>query len=141
AAQPLAAAAERRVRVEDALAVAQEAAEAGLLDRLVALEVVTGAARLVLGPGGVVVGGGRDRVVDGDAEVVVEVAAMRRVPGHVPALLGLVALELLERRARDEHERRVADVHVLEQAPRDLVDAGAAPGAPVSPARGDHEVL
>ena len=43
--------------------------------------------------------------VERDVEVVVEVAAVRRVPGERPALLGLVALDLLERGARDVGER------------------------------------
>ena len=68
-------------------------------------------------------------------EVVVEVAAERRVPRERPAALALVALELVERRARHHGERGVAGVQVLEQAVGQLVGAGGAARAAVVPAR------
>ena len=64
AAGHLAATGEDGVRVEDVVAVAQEAAQAGLLDGLLAREVVAGARRLVLGLGPVVVLRWGDGLVD-----------------------------------------------------------------------------
>ena len=67
--------------------------------------------RVVLGLRAVVVLQRRDRLVERDVEVVVEVAAVGGVPtGTSSRLLGLVALDLLQRRARDVRQRRVARV-------------------------------
>ena len=96
-------------------------------------------ARLAL-VGAEVVDGRLDRRVHRDVEVVVEVGAVGRVPGERPALLGLVALDLLDRRARDLDERGVAGVQVLEQARGHLVRAGRAARAAVLPLRVEHEV-
>jgi hypothetical protein len=112
--------------VEDAVADPKEAAQAGELT-------------LELG-GPVVVLGRHDRLVQRDAEVVVEIAAVGGVPGDGPALLRLVALELLYRRAGHVGERGVADVQVLDEPLRDLVDAGGAAGTAVLPGRIEHEV-
>src|ERR1700755_2347616 len=81
AAELLHAAGERRVGVEDAVAVAQEAADARRLHR-----VLAALRRLA-----VVVLDRRHGGVERDVEVVVEVAAVRRVPAERPAALGLVA--------------------------------------------------
>jgi hypothetical protein len=61
-----------------------------------------------------------------DAEVLVEVVG-ERVPRDVPAHLRLQALDVGQRRARDEDERRVARVQVGEV--RDLVGHERAPAA------------
>src|ERR671916_782839 len=128
-----------RVGVEHPAVHLQEAAAARHLDRLVA-EVVL-AAGGVLGPGAVVVHGRRHRLVDRDAEVVVEVGSVRRVPGDVPALLALPALELGQRRPRHHGVARVAGVEVLEEAGRELVGPRRAAGAAVLPRRVEHEVV
>src|SRR3712207_7371567 len=83
----------------------------------------------------------RSRLVDRDAEVVVEVGAVRGVPGHVPAPRRLPALQLGQRSARDHGVAGVAAVQVLEEAGRQLVGAGAAAGAALVPRRVEHEVV
>ena len=71
-----------RVGVEDAVVVAQEEAVPGISTGCVELR-----ARRLGSAGAVVVRRAASTdVVDGDAEVVVEVAAVRRVPGERPAL-------------------------------------------------------
>jgi hypothetical protein len=81
-----------------------------------------------------------DGLVLRDVEVVVEVAAVRRVPRERPAPLGLVPLDLVERRARHVRQRRVANVEVVEQTLGHLVGAGRAARASVFPRRIEHEV-
>src|SRR5215208_2092895 len=129
----------RGVRVEDAVVDAQEAARAGHLDRLLVLGEERGSALLVLLRRPVVVFHRRDRLVERDVEVVVEVAPVRRVPRERPTLLRFVALDLLERRAGDVGQRGVASVQVLHLALRDLVGAGGAARAAVLPARVEHD--
>src|SRR5580692_4879917 len=80
------AAGERRVRVEDAVAVAQEAAQARHLSRD---SFIAGR----LGP--VVIDGRLHRRVDCRVKVVVEVAAVGGVPAEVPAAGRLVGSELV----------------------------------------------
>ena len=74
-------------------------------------------------------------------EVVVEVAAERRVPGKRPPALGLVALDLVDRRARHDRERRVTRRQMLAESVGHLVRRGRAARAAVVPARVEHEVL
>src|SRR5947207_3897361 len=104
-----------RVRVEHTAVGLEEAAPARQLERLVRLEEVRPHG-LVLGPRAVVVLVRRDRLVDRDPEVVVEIGPERRVPGDVPTLLRLPPLQLLQRRARHHGVAGVADVQVLEEA-------------------------
>ena len=97
--------------------------------------------RLELGLGPVVVRSRPDGLVDRDAEVVVEVAAVRRVPGDVPAPLRLVPLQLLQRRPRHHGVAGVAGVEVVEEARRHLVGAGGAARAALLPVGVEHEVV
>jgi hypothetical protein len=128
--------------LEDVVAVAQEAADAGHLDRLLGLQhpprAATGGRDLVAAA--VVDLERRDGLVDRGVEVVVEVAAERRVPREVPALAHPVVVELRERCARDGRERRVADVQMLDQARRAVVGVGRATRAAVVPRGIEHEV-
>ena len=81
----------------------------------------------------------RHRFVVGDVEVVVEIAARRRVPREAPAHAPLVRRELRERRARDDRERRVARVQVREVA--EVVGHQRAARAALVPRRVEHEVV
>src|SRR4051794_26798794 len=82
------------VGVEHVVPDAQEAAEAGTLHRLVSVDVAAGAGRPVLLGGAVVVLDRRDRLVERDVEVVVEVAVLRGVPREAPTPLRPVGIDL-----------------------------------------------
>ena len=71
--------------------------------------------------------------------VVVEVAVVARYPGESPAHALLVGVDLFDRRARDERERRAARVHVLQR--RDRVARQRAGFAAGAPRRVEHEVV
>src|SRR5260221_6198498 len=114
AARRLRAARERRVGVEHVVADAEEATLPGLLARFTGHEESRLAALFVLGLRPVVVFDRRDRLVERDVEVVVEVAAERRIPGERPTPLGLVDLDLGQGRPRPDRERRVACVELGE---------------------------
>ena len=75
----------------------------------------------------------RDPVVEGGVEVVVEVAAVRGVPGERPAHPLPVRGELLVRRSGHRDQRRVADVQLPQ--PADPVGGGGAASAAVSRGR------
>ena len=77
---------------------------------------------------------------EADAEVVVEVAAVRRHPLELPAHALAKALDLGQRRARDDQQRDVAmrQVHVHAV---DVVGHERAARAALLPARAEHEVL
>src|SRR5205823_6601283 len=81
-------AAVRRVGVEDLVADGEETTQAGLLARPLEHPRSAGLAQLRALP--VVEPDGLPGRVDGDVEVVVEVAAEGRVEGHRPTPLGLV---------------------------------------------------
>src|SRR6266496_4371550 len=88
-----------RVRVEHTAVGLEEAAPARQLERLVRLEEVRPHG-LEFDPRAVVVLARRNRLVDRDPEVVVEVGPERRVPGDAPTLLRLPPLEFRQRGAR-----------------------------------------
>src|SRR6266851_5314975 len=139
AAELLGAAAEGGVGVEHRVAVAQEAADAGLLGRPV--QDPGQAGLLQLGLVAVVEHHRPDRGVDADVEVVVEVAAERRVPGEIPALARLVRRDLRLRSPGDCGEGRVPGPQISEQPWGQLVQAGRAARARVVPRRVEHDVL
>ena len=112
---------------------------AGLLRRAVGHPAL--AHRLELLPTAVVVFDRGDRLVLGHVEVVVEVAAVGRVPRKRPTLAAAVVLDLGEGSPRHRRERRVPLVQVLEQTVGHLVRPGRAARAAVVPARVEHEVL
>ena len=102
--------AEGRVGMENLVAVSEEAAESGLLTRLIDDESEAGCAKLALVP--VIEHDRGDGGVERDVEVVVEVTAVGRVPGEVPAFAGFVDGDLAEWRARDGGEGRLASGQV-----------------------------
>jgi len=87
----------------------------------------------------VVVLHGRDAVVEGDVEVVVEVGAEGRHPGEGPAHAPLEGVDLGERRARHDHEGGVAREQVREVG--DVVGEEGAAGAAFVLVGAQHEVV
>jgi hypothetical protein len=69
----------------------------------------------------------------------IEVAFVRGIPGNRPAHPLPVGLELLERRAGDEDQRRVACVQMAQVT--DVVNDERTRGAAFLPARVEHEVV
>src|SRR5437899_539753 len=125
----------RGVGVKDAVAVAEEDTRAGLL----ALRG-PGLARLYkLRPVPVVVLNGGDGLVQRDVEVVVEVAAERRIEGDSPAHARLEPLDVRRWPARDDRERRVGCVQVREVP--DVVDQERAARAARVQVPPPHEVI
>src|SRR5258708_5785547 len=83
----------------------------------------------------------RRRLVHGGLEVVVEVAAVRGVPGHRPALAGLVLLQLGHRRPRHQGKDRITRAQVRERPGGQLIDGGGAARTRCVPARVKHDML
>jgi hypothetical protein len=121
---------ERRIGVEDGRAVAQEEAEARVLERLLLLEdpvEFAGLRALEVGPGAEVDLQRRLRLVDGGVEVVVEVAAVRREEGERPAAFLLVGGDLLVGGPGHDGVGRGPGAEVRQQPGRKLVAAGGGP--------------
>ena len=81
----------------------------------------------------------RHPVIERGVEVVVEVAAVRRVPRELPSHPLAVGSQRRVRRPGDGHERGVADVQLAQ--PRELVGRRGAAGARLVPVRAVHEVV
>jgi ribosomal silencing factor RsfS len=99
--------------VKDLVAVAQEAAEARHL-KPVGDPIYAGVRELRAGS--IVVLNRRDRLVEADVKVIVEIASMRRVEREGPSAERLVRLDLGKRRACDGRERRAAGAQMRAQA-------------------------
>src|SRR3954453_22108507 len=94
---------------------------------------------LVLGLAAVVVLDWCDRLVQGDVEIVVEIAPVRRDPRQAPAAARLIRRDLGQGRARDQHERRVPLMQ-QRQVAEGIYVTGAARAA-ILPRRVEHEVV